>query len=136
MRASLRQTALLLALALLPALISAAVQWRALGEAVSPGDEITWEATQALGGRVLWVDARTRAQYDQGHIEGAVLLNEDQWVDLMEGFLDAWEEELQVVVYCDGGGCDASRSVSRRLREEMGLENVRILKGGWKKNSP
>ena len=37
-----------------------------------------------------------------------------------------------VVVYCEGRACEASRKVTQRLRESMGLEEVYYLRGGWK----
>ena len=37
----------------------------------------------------------------------------------------------RVVVYCDGGGCEASRHVADRLRDKLGMKSVFVLKGGW-----
>ena len=80
---------------------------------------------------VLWVDARARHDYDQEHIPGAVLLNEDDWDLLLPEFLERWQPELNVVVYCSSGGCRASSSVAERLRQEVGLESIHVLKDGW-----
>ena len=130
-----RQLALLLALALAPALVSGLVQLKRTGPPLIE-DEVAPSLVQTWGDKVLWVDARPRAKFDSGHIDGAVLLNEDEWDQLVPAFLDAWEPEKTVVVYCDGGSCDASHAVARRLREDLKLENVRVLKGGWKAWSP
>ncbi len=126
-----RQLAVLLALALAPALVSGLIQLKGTGPPLVE-DEVAPSLVRTWGDRVLWVDARPRAKFDAGHIDGAVLLNEDEWDGLVPAFLDAWEPEKTVVVYCDGGSCDASHAVARRLREELKLENVRVLKGGWK----
>jgi rhodanese-related sulfurtransferase len=84
------------------------------------------------GDRVLWVDARTRAKYEREHIPGAILLNEDEWNTLISAFLDAWDPDVPVVVYCDGGSCDASHAVAERLRKEYPqVTKVHVLKGGW-----
>ena len=126
-----RQLAALLALALLPALVSGAIQlkWNK-PEPLAVG-EIRAATVKMWGDQVLWVDARSRARFDAGHIAGAVLLNEDEWEKLVARFLDEWDPEKAIVVYCDGGGCESSAAVARRLRTELKLENVWVLNGGW-----
>ncbi len=126
-----RQLAALLALALLPALVSGAIQlkWNK-PEPLAVG-EIRAATVKMWGDKVLWVDARSRARFDAGHIAGAVLLNEDEWEKLVARFLDEWDPEKAIVVYCDGGGCESSDAVARRLRTELKLENVWVLNGGW-----
>ena len=129
---ALRQLAMLLALALIPAAVSGAIQLKwskpePLGES-----EVRLETARMWGGKVLWVDARTRARFEREHIPGAVLLNEDEWVRLVGPFLDAWEPEKTIVVYCDSGSCDASLAVARRIKEELQVEStIWVLHGGW-----
>lgn len=128
-----RQLAALLLLAALPALVWAGVHRHppAAVETIADG-EITVSAALALGENVLWVDARTRGQFERGHIPGALLLNEDDWDELSGPFLDAWETGQVVIVYCDGGGCDASHAVAKRLKEDFQIDNdIKVLKGGW-----
>lgn len=84
-----------------------------------------WEAP------VLWVDARSWEAYEYGHIPGAVLLNEEDWDFLIPGFLDHWEPEHKIVVYCDSRQCGSSRSVKERIENELGIGPVFILHGGW-----
>lgn len=126
-----RQLTALLLLALAPALVSGVIQLKRT-EPASVQDEVAASEVRALGDKVLWVDARPRAKFEAEHLPGAVSLNEDEWDRLVPTFLDAWEPEKTVVVYCDGGSCDASHAVARRLREDLKLENVRVLKGGMK----
>ncbi len=126
-----RQLTALLLLALAPALVSGKIQLKRT-EPASVQDEVTASEVRALGDKVLWVDARPRAKFEAEHLPGAVSLNEDEWDRLVPTFLDAWEPEKTVVVYCDGGSCDASHAVARTLREDLKLENVRVLKGGMK----
>ena len=129
---ALRQLALLLALALPPAIVSGALQlqWRKpepLGES-----EVRLETARMWGDKVLWVDARPRAKFEREHIPGAVLLNEDEWVRLVGPFLDAWEPEKTIVVYCDSGSCDASLAVARRIKSELQVDGtIWVLHGGW-----
>ena len=129
---ALRQLALLLALALPAAIVSGAIQlkWQAalaLGE-----NEVTLETARSWGDKIVWVDARPRAKFEREHIPGAVLLNDDEWVRLVGPFLDEWEPGKNIVVYCDGGGCDASHAVAKRIKEELQVESpVWVLHDGW-----
>ncbi|MHA3774350.1 rhodanese-like domain-containing protein [Verrucomicrobiota bacterium sgz303538] len=128
---ALRELLILLAVALIPALVSGAIQlkWKK-DEPLAPG-EVRADTARMWGEKVMWVDARPRARYDAGHIGGAVLLNEDEWDALVPHFLDDWEPEKAVVVYCDGGGCEASHSVAERLKRELQIPIVYVLKGGY-----
>ncbi len=127
---ALRQAAALLALALLPALVSGALQlrWNAVEE-LAPG-EVRAATVREWGDKVQWVDARPRDKFEAGHLDGALLLNEDEWSKLVPAFLDAWDPDRPVVVYCDGGSCEASHAVARRLRAELKIGDVHVLKGG------
>lgn len=90
----------------------------------------TWE------NRFLWVDARPRADFLRDGLTRAISLSEDDWDSSIDGFLDAWDPGVPVVVYCGGGDCGASESVARRLRKEAGIKEIYVLKGGvaaWKK---
>jgi rhodanese-related sulfurtransferase len=132
-----RQFLILALLAVVPALVSGAIQlkWQK-NEPLAPG-EIRAEAVRLWKDQVVWVDARPRARYDTGHIDGAVLLNEDEWDALVPEFLNVWDPEKAVVVYCDGGGCEASHDVANRLRRDFAIETVYVLKGGypaWRSN--
>lgn len=129
---ALRQLAIVLGLALLPALVSGALQLQWNAEAPAKKDEVTIAMVHNnWHDKVLWVDARTRAKFDHAHIPGAVLLNEDEWNSLTSAFSDAYDPEVPVVVYCDGGSCDASHAIADRLRQEFKLQQVYVLKGGW-----
>ena len=152
-RLLLRQIGVLLGLALIPAAISGAIQLRWVSavsveerssnpSSIRPGPrlknaektvegEVMLETVLGWGERVQWVDARPRAKFDREHIPGAVLLNEDEWDQLVPGFLNEWDPEKKIVIYCDGGACEASHAVAKKLREEMQLSEVWVLKGGW-----
>jgi rhodanese-related sulfurtransferase len=130
MRRALRQIIALLLLALVPAFGAAIFHprrpaWRS--------DEITLAVAQGWREKILWLDARPRADYERGHIPGALLLNEEEWNALLPEMLDEWNGGRVVVVYCSSLSCQASRDVARRLREEVGLPDVYVLQGGWEK---
>ena len=129
---ALRQLALLLVLALPPAIVSGAIQLRYEKPGPLAENEVTLATAQSWGDKVLWVDARPRAKFDREHIPGAVLLNEDEWVRLVGPFLDEWEPGKNIVVYCDGASCDASHAVAKRIKEELQLDSpIWVLHGGW-----
>jgi rhodanese-related sulfurtransferase len=129
----LRQTALLLGLALLPGIGQALyyrdkVSWQT---PVAASDLVTVAQARAWGGTAIWVDARPQEEFEREHVSNAVLLNEDRWNELLPQMLATWAPEKRVVVYCSSQSCGASREVARRLREEAGLKNVFVLGGGW-----
>ncbi len=91
---------------------------------------VTLEEVQRFP-NVLWVDARSRRAYEAEHIPEAILLNAAEWEDLASPFLDAWDPDVPIVVYCDSESCDASSRIAERLRKEMGIGSVFVLIGGW-----
>lgn len=93
--------------------------------------EIALKEALALSSTALWADARSDQEYFAGHIPSALRLNEDRWDGLLPEFLSAWEPGQTVIVYCGSQQCRASHAVADRLRSEVGLPNVYVLKGGW-----
>jgi len=123
---------LLLLLALIPATLSALLHPRRPAwtqQELGPG-ELLLSDVAVWRDAPLWIDARTRAKFEQARIPGAVLLNEDQWDELLPGVLAAWKPDQSIVVYCDDRLCDSSHAVAARLRE-AGVSPVFVLKGGW-----
>lgn len=80
---------------------------------------------------ILWVDARSAWEYDEDHMPGAVLLNEDDWEGGLERLFEVWDPGQILVVYCGAEACMTSRTVMLRLREELGEDSVYYLDGGW-----
>jgi len=127
----IRQIMVLILLALLPAALAAWVhpkrpEWHRSGEEVDLGTALQWRE------KVLWVDARPREQFDAGHIPNALLLNSYEWEELLDPFLDQWKSGQTVVVYCSSADCDLSKEIAQRLRKEVQIPNVYVLKGGWR----
>ncbi len=134
MKQALRQAAVLLALALVPAAIA---WWRvppakflatAPTESAEASDAVTLAEAERWSPAPLWIDARTQAEFESGHKPGAVLLNEDTWDALLPGFLAAWRGQ-RIVVYCSSS-CAASRRIAVRLRM-AGAGEVNVFSGGW-----
>lgn len=129
---SVRQSLVLLLLALPAAVLSGIWHPRAptfREEPLAPGEV---HLRTALGWEnVAWLDARSRAEYEEDHIPGARLLNEDEWEGLFPDFMAEWDPDQTIVVYCGGSRCQASTQVAERLRQDLGGEDIYVLKGGW-----
>ena len=124
----------LLGLALIPAAVSLYlhpqrpyIDWLHTPE---PVVEIT--EVKEWGPKVLWVDSRAEAYFESEHMEGAILLNEDNWDQQIAQFSQHWSADVRVVVYCDTPSCRSSRMISHRLRTELGVSKTYVLKTGWK----
>jgi rhodanese-related sulfurtransferase len=129
----LRQALLLVALACIPA----------IGQAIYFRDKVSWQSpipasefvtvtqAQAWGTNAIWIDARPEEEFARDHVPGALLLNEDRWQELFPAFVATWSPDKKVVVYCSSQGCNASREVAKRLRDEAQLKDVFVLQGGW-----
>ncbi len=114
------------------AVLTAAFHPKAPSWSGSRLDQGSITVQEALGSdNLVWLDARSSAKYTLGHVEGAISLNEDDWNTGMDEVLAVWTGAETFVVYCEGGGCHASKAVAERLREELGLENVYYLHDGW-----
>jgi rhodanese-related sulfurtransferase len=134
-KALLRQSVVLLALALLPAAVQALrlrdkIPWQSR---VAESDFVSVEDARGWGATTLWVDARPTNEFERDHVPGAISLNEDRWGEALSEFLAKdWSPEKKIVVYCSAESCNLAEDVARRLREEAKLPNeIRILKGGW-----
>jgi rhodanese-related sulfurtransferase len=86
-------------------------------------------------GNVLWVDARSRAEWQQNGLEGSILWNLDPKEDANEMEAGAVMRIAtgveQVVVYCSSQACDTSRQIADRIRALDLDPPVKTLHGGW-----
>ncbi|MCB1226991.1 MAG: rhodanese-like domain-containing protein [Verrucomicrobiales bacterium] len=107
--------------------------WYAVNEPPAE-DEVTLQRVrEEWAGEVMWLDARPTDQYEAGHIPGARLLNEQGFDNQLFELLDQLQtSDRPVVLYCGGESCQASRKIRQHLVETFPLENVWVLKGGWK----
>ncbi|MDP3283567.1 MAG: rhodanese-like domain-containing protein, partial [Desulfobacterales bacterium] len=80
--------------------------------------------------RSVFIDARSKEEYEKGHIKGAISLpyKEADWkfVDAMAGV----PEESAIITYCDGETCELSMELMVFLRN-AGYKNIRVLSNGW-----
>lgn len=84
---------------------------------------------------ILWVDARSRAEWEKNGLPGSILWNLDPEESMQEFEADAAPrliEAKRVVVYCGDEQCGLSRQVANRIRQ-LGFEvEVVVLYGGWR----
>jgi len=80
--------------------------------------------------RAIFADSRHAADFEAGHIKGAVnLYTADQTVWLPK-FLAATDPTAEIVTYCDGEDCHLAQALAELLFFN-GFDNVRYLKNGW-----
>ena len=82
---------------------------------------------------VQWIDARPKEQYQAAHAKGALLINEqgadEQLADAMEALTTT---RKPIVIYCSSDSCEAARKVRKYIWERVPLEQIYVLRGGWK----
>ena len=80
---------------------------------------------------VYFVDARKPEQYAAGHIKGAINLPSTALFENIERVVSYVPQPNMVIVYCDGGNCEASHTVADALRNQFGYTNVKVYIKGW-----
>jgi rhodanese-related sulfurtransferase len=78
----------------------------------------------------LFVDARSRADYESGHIPGARSLPVVQFDEHIETFMNQYPLDQPIVTYCSGRTCEDSHQLARLLLE-AGFSEVRIFIDGF-----
>ena len=81
-------------------------------------------------GEALFVDARTKADYESGHIPGAVSLPVDQFDHRIESFLNRTPHDQPIIIYCSGRTCEDSHNLALLLTDS-GFSDVRVLIDGF-----
>ncbi len=78
----------------------------------------------------LLLDARPLADYDRGHLPGALSLPQTELDTYYEQVLPLLTPEQPLLIYCSGHECDESFLLSIYLREQ-GFTNVALFVGGY-----
>jgi rhodanese-related sulfurtransferase len=99
--------------------------------AVSDTKSITLKAAHAAfqKGEALFLDARELEAFQSGHIQGAVHLPVEAFMDSLD-YLDTLEPNQLIITYCDGADCNASIDLAGELNI-MGFTNIHFFFGGW-----
>lgn len=76
------------------------------------------------------IDARDPAEYDEGHIPGAINIPYDRLPEYLDMLSAEVPMDGDVIIYCRGPNCDFSDQLATELRI-LGYQHVRVFTGGW-----
>jgi rhodanese-related sulfurtransferase len=76
------------------------------------------------------IDARQTADYDAGHIDGAINIPTMLDAAGRNAKLGNTPKDSRVIIYCQSAGCPYAEKVASNLMED-GFANIVIYKGGW-----
>ena len=93
-------------------------------------EEITLAKQIYDSGNVLFVDARSRDNYEAGHIPGAESLPVGQFDELIDAFIDKHPTEKPIVTYCSGRTCEDSHNLAQLLMD-FGYSDVKVFIDGY-----
>lgn len=123
------------------ALVASAVTFKVAGppergvvcrqELLKPGEICLEEVIRRWEGKVLWIDARQRVDWEKNGVPGALLWNltEDQQA-FEAAAMERLVEGLPVIVYCDSASCGVSAQVAAKIRALEVSPEVHSLHGG------
>lgn len=87
--------------------------------------EDLWRTAQAV-----FLDARRPDLFDEGHVPGARCVPAAETEKALPAPVLDSPRAGTLVVYCEGGDCQSSLLLARRLHDE-GFRDIRVLTGGW-----
>ena len=93
-------------------------------------ERVTAAAKIFYDGDTLFVDARSKEDYENGHIPGAISLPVGQFDERIESFMNQYSLEQPIVTYCSGRTCEDSHQLAR-LFLDVGFSEVRIFIDGF-----
>ena len=106
---------------------------RAKNDIFIQGDEIR-NVEEARGlydsGKYLFVDARSREDYEAGHIPGAASLPVGEFDDYIAAFQERYPRDASIITYCSGRTCEDSHHLAEYLLE-FGYGNVIVFIDGF-----
>ncbi len=104
----------------------------AASQPVDPNTATLSDVRQAFqSGMAFFVDARKPEAFAKGHIKNALNLPSTAIFENIEVVIRNVPSTELVIVYCDGGNCEASHTVADALRNQFGFVNVKVYVKGW-----
>ena len=80
--------------------------------------------------KFIFVDARSRDDYDEAHIKGAVSLPVGQFDEKIEAFLEQYPPEKAIITYCSGRSCEDSHRLAQLLLA-FGYSEINVFIDGY-----
>ncbi len=81
-------------------------------------------------GKSIFVDARSREDYEDGHIKGAVFFPVYDYESYIDTFLNNYPLATSIITYCSGRECDDSHELAQIL-SDMGYTEIRVFIDGF-----
>ena len=81
-------------------------------------------------GTAIILDARDAAEYQQGHIPGAINIPYDRIPEYFDVLQSQVPMDARVICYCRSLTCDFSDQLATELKV-IGYKNVSVFSGGW-----
>lgn len=83
-----------------------------------------------FSGKAVFIDARSKESYRQGHIAGALNVPWDSVEESVAEILENIDPKEMIITYCDGFTCTISQKLANFLIQ-LGYSNVKVLINGW-----
>lgn len=110
---------------------SSEAAYKMMAKPGDPGFVSVEEAAQLQkNSDVIFLDARSSKDYSEGRIPGARSLPYYELESHQDQALTGVQAETQVIIYCEGVGCELSFFLGREL-QMAGYKNIRIFYGGF-----
>ncbi len=81
-------------------------------------------------GDYIFVDARSRDDFEEGHIKGAVSLPVGQFEEKIAAFMERYPPEASIVTYCSGRTCLDSHHLAEFLMD-FGYDKIGVFIDGF-----
>ena len=98
------------------------------------GDSLAISLSEAqalfLENKAVFLDARGKDLFDEGHIKGARSLPWHGVDDYFQEVIQGMDRETLVITYCDGESCNLSHDLALFL-QNMGFTHIKVLVNGW-----
>ena len=92
---------------------------------------MTWDEAKMILTEIVLVDARSKADFDAGHIPGAISLPQASTPEEFQAFKSHYPTEKKIVVYCSSTSCPVSKQVADKLMAEFSYTQVWYMAGGF-----
>lgn len=128
-RGALSQASVLLVCAAVPTILTA--RWNLQWKAPREFDEIPASAAHTDASNLILVDVRSNERFESGHASGALSITPETYDSMLNQVRTCLRGAKRIVVYGEGTGSERAQQIARRLRKDLGSNQVFLLEGGW-----